>query len=362
MKIKTKQIILMILCFSIQNIWAQKISIGQYDTLTSKVYKKDIPIKISIPTEFGECDEDRFPLVIVLDGSSFFYSLVGMLQRFSHDYYCKITPKMIVVGVDIENRNNELYPKLDNDNFGDFLKNELIPFIDKNYPTKPYRVYVGHSLGGLRVAHTAIYEPDLFDAFIIIDGSLSENNFEWYEAAKKKLKDYNPIGKRMFVAMAQTMPPSRPQDIEEIKHDTTSHSTHMRAMIGFSEIMLQKNTDNKDFFAWKFYPNENHSSVAQIALHDGFRFLYDYYFDNIWSYIMDSQTSPEAALFRFKNYFEIFGERQNTLKYPSEDYFKMYNGGFERRGQTEKAKVFAKFYFECYPESEDAKAMMNKYK
>jgi predicted alpha/beta superfamily hydrolase len=359
--IKKQVGLFMILSILTTNLLAQKITIGQNDTLTSVVYNRNIPLKISVPTEFGECEEEKFPLVIVLDGSSFFYSLVGMTHRFSHDKYCKITPKMIIVGVDIKNRYKELYPDIENDNFGDFLKNELIPFIDKNYPTNPFRTFIGHSMGGLRVAHTAIYEPDLFDAFIIVDGSLSEKDFEWYTVAKEKIVDYNPENKRMFVAMAQTMPPSCPQDIEGIKQDTTSHSTHMRAIIDFSERMSQKNAENKDFFSWKFYPNETHSSVTQIAMYDGFRFIYDYYYDNNWAYIMDAQTKPNDALSRFKDYFEVFGERQNTLKYPSEDYFKMYNGGFERREQTEKAKVFAKYYLDCYPSSVDAKEMIRKY-
>jgi uncharacterized protein len=344
---------------SIQNdssiISSGNISIGHYDSIPSNVYGKNIPIQISVPTEFGKCETDKFPLVIVLDGSTHFYSLVGMIQRFSQEY-SRITPKMIVAGLDIENRNQELIPKFDNDNFGMFLKNELIPFLDNKYPTSHYRIFVGHSLGGLRVAHTAIYEPDLFDAFLIVDGSFSEKNFEWYKTAKKKLNDYNPRDKRMFLAMAQTMPPNCPQDIKEIKLDTTTNSTHMRAMIDFSEKMTEKNAKEKDFFFWKFYPNENHSSVTQIAMHDGFRFIFDYYQDNNWFYIMDKKTNPNDALTRFKNYFEVIGQRQDTKKYSSEDYIKMYIGGLERRNQKEKAKEFAKYYLECYPKSKDALA------
>jgi hypothetical protein len=58
------------------------------------------------------------------------------------------------------------------DNMLSFIKDELIPHIDKMYNTIPYRILTGHSFGGLFAVHSFISEPDLFDAYISISPSM----------------------------------------------------------------------------------------------------------------------------------------------------------------------------------------------
>jgi predicted alpha/beta superfamily hydrolase len=47
-----------------------------------------------------------------------------------------------------------------------FLKDELIPYITKKYPSNGSNILWGHSLGGLFVLYTLFTEPQLFDAYI----------------------------------------------------------------------------------------------------------------------------------------------------------------------------------------------------
>ena len=42
------------------------------------------------------------------------------------------------------------------DNFLNFLKKELAPFIDKNYRTEPFRIIIGTSMGGLFTSYALI--------------------------------------------------------------------------------------------------------------------------------------------------------------------------------------------------------------
>ena len=62
------------------------------------------------------------------------------------------------------------------DAFLSFIEGELIPFVDKTYRARPYRVLAGHSLGGLFAIHSLTTKPKLFDAYIAIDPSLHWNN------------------------------------------------------------------------------------------------------------------------------------------------------------------------------------------
>ena len=97
-------------------------------------------------------------------------------------------PEMIVVGITNTNRDKDLKPTITNldgvvdlnsgggGNFMNFIENELIPHIDSIYPTAPYRIFSGHSLGGLTVINTLLNNTQLFNAYIAIDPSLWWNN------------------------------------------------------------------------------------------------------------------------------------------------------------------------------------------
>ncbi|MFM7049487.1 MAG: alpha/beta hydrolase, partial [Polynucleobacter sp.] len=59
-----------------------------------------------------------------------------------------------------------------------FMQEEVIAYVEKNYRTLPYRLYVGHSLGGLTASYTFLKYPGLFNAAIAIDPSL------WWDGAR----------------------------------------------------------------------------------------------------------------------------------------------------------------------------------
>ncbi len=59
------------------------------------------------------------------------------------------------------------------DKFLDFIQTELVPEIEKQYTTVPYRIFAGgHSLGGLFAIHALINRPELFNACIATSPSL----------------------------------------------------------------------------------------------------------------------------------------------------------------------------------------------
>lgn len=61
------------------------------------------------------------------------------------------------------------------DRFLAFLEQELIPWVDGNYRTRPYRILAGHSYGGLFALHTLTRKPKLFHGYLAMDPSLSWN-------------------------------------------------------------------------------------------------------------------------------------------------------------------------------------------
>lgn len=77
------------------------------------------------------------------------------------------------------------------DKFLDFIAAELIPQIEEKYRTQPYRVFAGHSFGGLFALHALFTRPSLFNAVIAVSPTLTWDNRYVYRRAGEWL-DANP--------------------------------------------------------------------------------------------------------------------------------------------------------------------------
>ena len=97
---------------------------------------------------------------------------VSLVQNY---YSGGFIPEMILIGIsNQQNRTRDLtISKITNrqggaynletggaENFLKFLKNELIPHIEKNYPVTNYRTLIGHSFGGLFTINTLIHHQE----------------------------------------------------------------------------------------------------------------------------------------------------------------------------------------------------------
>jgi uncharacterized protein len=59
--------------------------------------------------------------------------------------------------------------------FRDFMRQELFPYVEKEFATDGRRVLVGHSYGGLFASWLLLTSPDLFGAYVVVSPSL------WYD-------------------------------------------------------------------------------------------------------------------------------------------------------------------------------------
>ena len=127
-----------------------------------------------------------------------------------------LIPDMIVVGIANTERTRDMTPPLDEpdtliarmsqtaggaDNFLAFIRDELMPYINGEYRTAPYRIMVGHSLGGLVAVHSLITQPDLFNAYIAISPSLWYGNQSFLVPAEKLLKERDELNVSFFMTM-----------------------------------------------------------------------------------------------------------------------------------------------------------------
>jgi len=177
---------------AIVGAWAESqgapVVIGETVQLQSNILKESRSLLISKPVGYDGGTE-RYPVLYLLDGETHFHYASGIAGFLADD---DRMPNMLVVGIvsgDMAHRTHDLTPlstaETDNrfspgnggaDAFLSFVAGELIPFVDKTYRTRPYRLLVGHSFGGLFGVYALISKPTLFNAYILAEPSLYWNN------------------------------------------------------------------------------------------------------------------------------------------------------------------------------------------
>lgn len=178
-------------------------------TLKSEVLGEERVILIRTPPGY-ERGGERYPVLYLTDGDAQIghtISTVAFLARNTR------MPEMIVVGITNTDRTRDLTPTnaaqtlADGsvrqfptsggaDKFLKFIETELIPHIESKYRTQPYRVFAGHSLGGLFAIHAMLSRPELFNAYIAVSPALFwDNQYELKRAEEffKTRKEWKKV-------------------------------------------------------------------------------------------------------------------------------------------------------------------------
>jgi uncharacterized protein len=249
----------------------------------SKILGEQRKVWIHIPNSNGgneNTGKGRYPVIYLLDGDGNFNDIVSITEFMSNAGLC---PPMIVVGVLHNSRMNELTFGTDKETpgvigngekFMQYVEKELMPYIESNYHPASYKIFIGHSVGGLTVVNTIVHHPDLFNAYVSLDGALWWNDQQIVKEAKMTLANTNYKGKTLFMALANRM--ERGMDTLKVQKDTTEGTELIRSNLEFIKDVF-KNKTNQLRFQHKYYENDDHGSVRLIGEYDALRFIFDQY-------------------------------------------------------------------------------------
>ena len=242
----------------------QLLGLGTQYILKSKILQEDRPIIVSLPIGYNN-SEGNYPVLYLLDGLGNIKHQVGTVELLTES---GIIPPMIIVAIESLDRSRDLTPsKAGQDVYGgtgnsgipqsggapeflQFLEKELIPYVEANYRTHPYRILEGHSFGGLFSTYTLMEKPEIFDAFIIQAPALWWNKEEMTEKAKVFFKTHTSLNKAVYLGIGG------------------GDGWGMRQeLIRYVDVVRQNKTKN---FRWK------HEEVGDEE-HDDSRLLLNYY-------------------------------------------------------------------------------------
>lgn len=157
--------------------------IGERFQLESKVLGETRTYIIHTPPAY-KSGKEAYPVLVLQDGENNFAHTTSAVDLLSGN---SRIPPMIVVGIHNTDRSRDMTPSKPitgwrgmpwtgsaggAQKFLSFIADELLPTVDRNYRTRPYRVLVGHSLGGLFAIYALTSRPEVFNGYLAISPSL----------------------------------------------------------------------------------------------------------------------------------------------------------------------------------------------
>lgn len=169
---------------------------SQIRLLQSEIVNQEYQLLIKLPDGYGQSDK-TYPVIYFLDAQ---WDFPLMISTYGQSYYDGFIPEAILVGIQWGGENPDPNLLRERDftpspmvevsnsggaaNFLQFIKQELLPFVGREYRTNNNRVLMGSSYGGLFTLYALFNEPNLFNGYIPTSSASAWDNKLLFTYAK----------------------------------------------------------------------------------------------------------------------------------------------------------------------------------
>jgi predicted alpha/beta superfamily hydrolase len=333
-----------------------KVTIAEIRIIHSTILNEDRKIYVYNP---DISPSQPLPVLYLLDGEniSLIAGIVDYLSQNSE------LPPMIIVGIgnfeydrirDLSNTHTLFNMDGTTDsirwktsgggeNFLQFVKEELMPYVEKNYKTSPNKIFLGHSLGGLLSIHCLLTHPEMFTSYIAVSPSLWWDNESIFKNNDLLFKNKALNNKTLFFS------------------DGNEGTVFNKSVVKLQSILQQKKITGLRY-EYIPYPNETHNSELVKATQDGLQFVFENwkpaktdttlelvlkFYQNRSEQNGFQELPPEQVLnemgYKFLNASNKLDEaircfELNTKNYPTSfNAFDSLGDGYSAKGDKEKA-------------------------
>lgn len=310
----------------------------------SKVLNEDRVIWVRVPAGYDQ-SKAVYPVLYQTDAPDHVNETSGLIDYLvNHDRM----PQLILVGIENTDRTRDLTPSHADakgpdgnvvpfptsggaDKFLDFIQSELMPEIEHRYRTAPYKIFAGHSFGGLLAIHTLITRPDMFDAYIAVSPSLQWDDGRTLHQAQQFFASQKELKKALFFSLASEGNTPNPMgaNFDEFRKTLESHTPKG--------------------FVWQVarYPDEDHGSTTLLAHYAGLKTVF-----GDWQMPRDPKNGQfVGGLQGIEQHYRMLSERYKyTVAIPEAT---LNNLGYQLMGakKNDDAIMVFKRNVELYPES-----------
>jgi predicted alpha/beta superfamily hydrolase len=236
------------------------------DSLYSVILKEKRFLQVYLPDNYST--DKKYDVLYLLDGEML-SRFVAPIALFSEEN--ELMPQVIIIGIknnywydtNLNSRDRDFLPKkVDGsplsggaDNFIQFLKEELIPYIQAKYSTTENKILFGHSYGGMFTIYTFLTNPQIFNSYIASDPALWWNEGYVLKLAERNIQSLSHETKTLFVG-------GRNGGIYEAF-----------GIKDLESLLTKKAPGN---LRWETVSNvdEHHGSVRLKNIYDGLKFTY----------------------------------------------------------------------------------------
>ena len=272
--------------------------------INSKVLDQKRKLYISLPENYNQ--QIKYPVIYVTDAHNLHhFEIVSQTIRQQSNF--SNFPECIVVGIYIIGK--ERYKEMDRTysengiKFKNYIFEEVIPFVDKNYSTSSFKAIFGHS-DGAEYNHYLMFETNNpFDAFMNISENLSYLYNENIEPIRNKFiaflnRNKKPI--KYFIASAK------------YDHDDFRYRSGLEI-----DKIFQNNQNNTIDFKHNVYKSWHNDLVGYSVL-DALKFIFSDYqdyslFENCFT---DNKFNYASAKQKFiqqnEKYIQPYIENENS--------------------------------------------------
>lgn len=303
---------------------------GEIIKIHSKVLNEDRHLWVYCPTNYKH-SEAKYPVLYLLDGDAHFHHVTGIIDFLSN---LSSMPEMIVIALPNTDRNRDFLPthveRISSsggaDNFLKFFKEELIPYVEKNYKTASYRILCGHSYGGLFSVYTLLTNPELFNAYIAISPSLYWDNRLLFKKAEILFKKQPGLKKFLFYTMGG------------------KEREQMRSAAQDFEKLLKEKAPKGLKWQFQLMEEEDHGSIPHRTVYNALENLY-----SGWGISFQDTSMQKIEV--LKKHFETLSEKYGYQIPIPEALINILGYIFLGQEKVEEAiKVFT-FNVKSYPNS-----------
>jgi len=358
-------IVLIVLQYLTIHAQSKDITIGTIEILHSKILDEDRKIWIHIPKD--EVDYEgvdlKYPVLYLLDGNGHFSSVVGMIERLSSKYSDRAIPKMIVVGIENTDRTRDLTPTKGNsahpyvseslaeqsgggENFLKFIKEELMPYIESNSPANSYKMFVGHSFGGLTVMHAFRHHTSFFNSYIAIDPSMSWSDGVLLSDIKSNSSREFMENTALYLGIANTIP--KEMELNQVLNDTTVGTEHIKRAFELDAYLRNQQIETFNYKGY-YYENDTHGTVPTVTIYDGLRFIFKEY--QYWWNNEDFDEKKEKLISKIQTHYTQLSQKMNYEVKPDISLINSIGKEFLTLKEYNLAFKFLQLNKENYPES-----------
>ena len=235
--------------------------------LQSAATGRDYDIYIRLPDEYAP-NKKKYPVLYVLDGQWDFKLMDFVYGGLLYD---KFVPEMIIVGITYSGDNPD-YGALramdytpvhdpfingsgEAPKFLRFIKEQLIPFVESNYPIDPaHRVLLGSSFGGTFTLYALFSDPGLFSGYIVGSPIVTYGDRFAFQQEADYASAHKDLPVRLFLSVGELEEMARP--VQE-----------------FVDVLNQRNYTGLEMET-RLIAGERHAGNKPEAYNRGLRFIF----------------------------------------------------------------------------------------